>query len=147
MKVILLTDIKKLGKKDDIVQVSDGYAINFLIKQNLATPANTKGLSNLNKQKQDDQDKQEQLKQKALKDKEELEKLVLTFNIKAGNNGKVFGSISSKQIQQELLTKGYDIDKRKFINSNPINSLGYNNIQIQLHKDIICTIKVLLEDK
>lgn len=146
MKVILLNDVKKVGKKDEIVEVSDGYAKNFLIKQNLAVACSNDALDKLNKQKEDEKNRQIKLKEIAIEYKNKLEKDEFVFYVKS-DKGKVFNSISTKQLAEEMEKKGYKIDKRKIIDNHPITTLGYNNIKIELYKDVIGVIKVLLKEK
>lgn len=144
MKVILLQDVKKQGKKDEIIEVSEGYANNFLIKNGLAKPANEGNKKQLNRvleeRKQDELDlinKCEELKTK-------LASINLKFKVKTGAQDKVFGNISSKQIYEELKNSGFDIDKKKICVANPIDVLGTHYVEIKLHKKVIATIKVTL---
>lgn len=145
MKVIFLKDLKGQGKKEEIKEVKDGYAMNFLIKKGFAVPLNDKNLQNLkNIQAKRQADDKENRKEASIL-KEKLEKLVLTFKVKTGEQDRVFGSISVKQIKEELLKQGYKIDKNQIELENNITSLGYHNVSIILYKDIKATIKVSLE--
>ncbi len=144
MKVILLQDVKKQGKKDQIINVSDGYANNFLIKNGLAVPANENGKKNLQRELDIRAQKEEELIEQCEKIKKEIASLNITFKVKTGKNDQVFGTISSKQINEELKKKGYEIDKKKIMLDHPIDSLGSHNVKIELHKKVIAEIKVTL---
>ena len=144
MKVILLQDVKKQGKKDQIINVSDGYANNFLIKNGLAVPANENGKKNLQRELDIRAQKEEELIEQCEKIKKEIADLNITFKVKTGKNDQVFGTISSKQINEELKKKGYEIDKKKIMLDHPIDSLGSHNVKIELHKKVIAEIKVTL---
>ena len=146
MKVIFIKDLKKQGKVNDVKEVSDGYAINYLIKNGYAVKY-TKTSSNILDKDLKNKKKQEEIEiENANKIKKELEKLVLEFKVKA-NNGKVFGSVSNKQICDELLKKGYKIDKKNIDNKQSISSLGMHVIKINLHKKVSCDLRVQLIEK
>ncbi len=148
MKVILIQDVKKVGKKGEIVTVADGYGQNFLIKNKLGVLATQYGKEIVAQNKEQERLQDLENKKNAEKLKETLEKLVLEFTLKAGKDGRTFGSISTKNIVEELHSK-YDIkiDKRKFIDARPIQALGYTNLKIELYKDVIATIRVHLQEK
>ena len=148
MKVILKEDVKKLGKKGDIVTVADGYGQNFLIKNNLAVLATEYGKELVAKEKEEARLKDLENKKEAEALKERLETLTLEFALSSGKNGRTFGSVSTKNLAEELL-KRHDIkiDKRKFINAHPIQALGYTQLKIELYKGVIATIKVHLHEK
>ena len=145
MKVIFLKDLTGQGKKEEIKEVKDGYAMNFLIKKGYAVPLNDKNLQTLktNQKEREIQDKENRTL--AQKEQEKLEKVILKFKVKTGEQDRVFGSISSKQIREELTKKGYKIDKNQIDLENNLTTLGYHNVSISLYKDIKATIKVLLE--
>jgi large subunit ribosomal protein L9 len=146
MKIILLEDVKNVGKKGNILEVADGYARNFLIRNKLAVEATTQSKAILEQQKQQkiDQEKEDIKNAEALKLK--LTEITLVFPVKTGENGKVFGSISSKQISEELLKKHkITIDKRKILDEGPFNTVGFYNVQIELHKQVIAIIKIQLK--
>ena len=145
MKVIFIKDVKGQGKKDEIKEVKDGYAMNYLIKNKLAVPytqtSNKRLNEELNTRKiQNENDIKEA---KILKDK--LSKEKIKFKVKTGEQDKVFGSISSKQIKDELDKLGYKIDKKKIIIDTPITSLGHHFVEIELHKEVTGKLEVILE--
>lgn len=141
MRVILLSDVKKLGKKNDVVEVSDGYARNFLIARGLAVQETKTSKSILDKTKELEKENIEELRKEALALKDKIEVKEFIFKVKAGKEGKVFGSISTKQIVAKLEEEGIKIDKRKIINSEPITTLGITNVKIELFKGVIASIK------
>ena len=148
MKVILLEDVKSLGKKGEIVNVNDGYARNFILKKNLGLEATGKNLNDLKLQQQNAaKDAKEKLEaaQALAKD---LEDKSITVKIQAGVEGKVFGSISSKEIALEAKKQlGMDIDKKKIVIPDAIKSLGTYNVNIKLHKDVVGKLAVKVEAK
>lgn len=148
MKVILLEDVKTLGKKGEIVNVNDGYARNFILPKKLGLEATPKNLNDLKLQKKNEikvaQEKLDDAKAKA----KDLEGKSITVKIQAGANGKVFGSISSKEIAAEAKKQlGMDIDKKKIIIADAIKSLGTYKVQIKLHKDVLGSLDVKVEAK
>lgn len=143
MKVILTSDIKGVGKKDEIINANDGYARNFLFPKGLAVEANAKNMSLLQGRKDSANFKKEQEKEKANKIKEELSNIMLTIKVKAGENGKIFGSITSKEISSELKKqKNIEIDKKKINLKEPIKELGAFIIDIKLYEGIIGKLKI-----
>ena len=144
MKVILLSDVKHVGKKGEIKEVSDGYARNFLIARKLAVQATSGSMDVLNKQNEAENQKQAQLKDEAIALKDELAKKEFVFKVKCGKDGRVFGSVSTKLIQEELQKQGYKIDKRKILSNQPIQSLGYTNVDVELYKGVIAQVRVHL---
>ncbi|MEA4875705.1 50S ribosomal protein L9 [Anaerorhabdus sp.] len=147
MKVILLNDVKKVGKKGEILEVADGYARNFLIAKGFAVQATNKSMEILQDQKEEQRQNEAELEKKAKELKEKLKEITLEFTLNS-KNGRVFGSISTKQIVEELAKK-YDIhvDKRKFIDTNPVGSLGYSHVKVELYKNVIGEIKCLIKEK
>lgn len=148
MKVILLQDVKKVGKKNEIVEVSDGYARNFLIAKKLAVAASSTSLEVLNNQKQADKEQELELERQANELKKQLETITLNFKVKVGAGGKVFGSVSTKAIVEKL-KKDFDItvDKRKFISDITASSLGTTRFKVDLyHNKVIGEIKVVLSE-
>ena len=143
MKVILLKDVKKLGKKDAIVDVSDGYASNYLFPNRLAVPVTNKSKEILSKQQEDARIAEENAKKAAQELANKLENIEVVFKTKIGKEGKMFGSISLKQIEEEMLAQhNIQIDKRKFIDKGPLDSLGIYRLKIELHKGVVGIIKV-----
>ncbi len=140
MKIILLEDVKKHGKKGEIIEVKDGFGINYLVKNKLGVVANTVSLSKLEKEKQEKQSKENEKRKQALEIKDEIEKEILTFYLKSGEKGKTFGSVSSKQIEEAL--KKYNIDKRKIRINNSISSFGQYIVDIELYKNVLAQIKI-----
>ena len=144
MKVIFLKDVKGQGKKDEIKEVKDGYGMNFLIKNGYAVMATETGVKRL-RTEQEENKLQEQLNIKECEQiKQKLEKIPLKFQVKTGASDQVFGSISTKAIADELKKKGFDIDKRKISLDNSLSCLGYHEVDIELHKEVIAKIKVQL---
>lgn len=145
MKVIFIKDLKKQGKINEVKEVSDGYAINYLIKNGYAVKY-TKTSSNILDQ---DIKKKEQMEQENIKVaqelKEKIEKLTIEFKV-SSNQGKVFGSISSKQIAEELAKKGIKINKKN-IEANDLNTLGVHEVTVQLHKKVAAKLSVALKEK
>ena len=148
MKVILLEDVKKVGKKGSIVDVSDGYGANFLIPKKLAVLV-TKTSLEIKKTQDDNKAKEEEIKkQNAIELKEKIKDLVVEIKLGTGKEGKLFGAISSKEIVEEYKKQfNIELDKRKFLNFNPISSLGYVKIEIELYKDVIGVITVHVSEK
>ena len=145
MKVIFIKDLKKQGKVNEIKEVSDGYATNYLIKNGYAVKY-TKTSSNILDQdiKKKEQEEKENIK-KAEELKKKLEALSISFKV-SSNKGKVFGSISSKQIGEELNKKGIKIDKKQ-ISAQNLNTLGVHEVGIKLHKKVIAKLRVQLIEK
>ena len=143
MKVVLLENVKILGKKDEIVEVSDGYARNVLISKKLALEATKENINNLKLKNKNEEKKEENLRRIAEENKAKLEKTNISLKIKAGANGKTFGSITSKEIADEIKNKtGIDVDKKDILLDEGIKIIGIYDVKVKLHKDIIATIKV-----
>lgn len=148
MKVILLQDVKKVGKKDQIIEVSDGYASNFLIPKKLAVPYTDRNISQLEANKAKVIANEKALKAQALENKKVLETKELVFILAIGNSGKAFGAITAKKIEEEVKAKfKVEVDRKKFINFHPINQLGVTLINVELYKDVVATIEALVKDK
>ncbi|MBD9201803.1 MAG: 50S ribosomal protein L9 [Eubacterium ventriosum] len=148
MKVILLEDVKSLGKKGEIVNVNDGYARNFILPKKLGLEATSKNLNDLKLQKQNDEKVAQEKLDAAKALAEEIKEKSITVKIQAGVEGRVFGSISSKEIALEAKKQlNMDIDKKKIIIPDAIKSLGTYNVNIKLHKDVTATLRVKVEAK
>ena len=148
MKVILLEDVKSLGKKGEIVNVNDGYAGNFILPKKLGLEATSKNLNDLKLQKQNDEKVAQEKLDAAKALAEEIKEKSITVKIQAGVEGKVFGSISSKEIATEAKKQlNMDIDKKKIVIPDAIKSLGTYNVNIKLHKDVTATLAVKVEAK
>ncbi|MEG0076990.1 50S ribosomal protein L9 [Anaerorhabdus sp.] len=147
MKVILLSDVKKVGKKGQVLEVADGYARNFLISKGLAVQATAKSMEILEDQKEEARQNAADLEKQAIALKERLKEITLEFTLNS-KNGRVFGSVSTKQVAEEL-SKKFDIhvDKRKFIDTDPISGLGYTTVKAELYKNVIGEIKCHVKEK
>ena len=143
MKVILKSDIKGVGKKDEIINASDGYARNFLFPKNLAVEANEQNMSKLKAKQDSNAFKKSQEKEEAKKVAEKLSKILLKVPVKTGENGKIFGGVSSKEIS-DLLKENYgiNIDKKKIDLKETIKTTGIQNIVIKLYEGVIGNLKI-----
>lgn len=141
MKIILVEDIKKLGKKGDVLDVKDGQARNHLIPNNLAIEANKKNLNALNSKNESIERIDFQNKQAALDISNQLQKERLIFKVKE-NAGKLFGSITTLSIYEELVKLGYKVNKRNIDLKKPINTLGDFKVKIKLYNEVFCNISI-----
>ena len=142
MEVIFIKDLKGQGKKGEIKKVKDGYGQNFLIKNGYAVLKTKENEQKLNQEKKLKEKETEKNKEQAEKDKKTLEKEVLEFKVKTGDQDKVFGSISIKQVKDELTKKGYKIEKNQIEIPSPIASLGFHTVIIKLFPGIEAKVKV-----
>ncbi|MFD1851012.1 50S ribosomal protein L9 [Oceanobacillus bengalensis] len=148
MKVIFLKDVKGKGKKGEVKNVSDGYARNYLLKNKLAEEATTGSLKVLDAKKRKDAELEQKEKDEAIQLKEKLASLTVEIKAKAGDGGRLFGSITSKQIAETLeKQQGIKIDKRKMDLAQPIRALGFTNVPVKLHNEVSGVIKVHVEEK
>lgn len=134
MKVIMLKDVRNVGKKDEVKEVSDGYGRNYLIKRGLAIAYTEGSKKVLNQQLEQKKEEEAQLKKEAEAVAEKLKETPIEFALKAGKEGQVFGSVSSKQIVEELNKKGIKVDKRKIQMENAISSLGTTKVKVDLYR-------------
>ncbi|MFD1359503.1 50S ribosomal protein L9 [Fictibacillus halophilus] len=142
MKVIFLQDVKGKGKKGEVKNVSEGYARNFLFPKNLASEATSGAMAALQGQQKSEEKKQQAQLEEAEALKAKLAEMTITIKTKTGEGGRVFGSVTSKQIADGLKEQGIKIDKRKIELADPIKSLGYTNVPIKIHSQVTGTVKV-----
>lgn len=148
MKVILLKDVKNVGKKDDICEVSQGYGANYLIKNNLAVMYSATAKNVLDKQIKARADEEAANKAKALENAEKLKNITLEFVAQSAKDGRMIGTISPKEICDKLKeVSGIEIDKRKFVDKYPVNAFGYSRLKIELHKGVVGTVNVHVSPK
>ena len=148
MKVILTADVKNQGKKGDIVEVSDGYARNMLIKKNLGVEATPKAINDLKLRKQNDDKVAKENLDKAKEFAKEIETWNIETKVKTGEGGKTFGSVSSKEIASAVKEQyGKTIDKKKIVLDEPIKSLGTYEVKLKLHPEVTATMKVHVSEK
>jgi large subunit ribosomal protein L9 len=142
MKVIFLKDVKGQGKKGEVKTVSEGYARNFLIPRGLVSIASDGNVKQLEQQSNAEKKKRDQEKERAEKLAEQIEALTIQIKAKSGEGGRLFGSITSKQIADELEGRKIKIDKRKIELGDPIRGLGVTEVPIKLHSEVKATLKV-----
>ncbi len=146
MKVILLQEVKKLGDRGDVKEVSNGYARNFLIPKGLAMEATPKALKDLETQKKTLERKEQDEKEKMEALAEKLKGVKVTLSARVGEGGKLFGSVTSKDIAQKLQEQGYNVDRRKIDLGEPIRGLGSYTVTLKLHPEISAEIEVIVEE-
>ena len=139
MKIIFLKDVKNQGKKGELKEVKDGYA-KFLIKEGSAVQQTKGSLKHLETENEKKRQEDQRLTEEAKKLKKELEKEKISFTVRTGEKDKVFGSVSVKQIKEKL--EKYKLDKKQIIIKNPISSLGFHEVEIDLYKDIKANLKI-----
>ena len=143
MKVILLDNIKGVGKKDEIINASDGYARNYLLPKKLAVEANAENMSKLNNKKESAIYKKDQEKQNAEELAKKLKGIMLKIKVKAGENGKIFGGVTSKEISENLKSQyNFVVDKKKIELKDTIKTLGSFNVSIKLFEGITANLRI-----
>ncbi len=147
MKVILLKDVKAQGKKGDVINVNDGYANNFLFKNNLAVPANQANVNTNNKQKEAEAKRIAEETAAAKQLAAKLVDVTLEFAIEVGERGKAFGSISGKEISEELAKLGYEVDKKNIVLDKAIKTTGAFEVELKLYKGVACKLRVNVKAK
>lgn len=148
MKVVLTDNVKGIGKKLDVVDVSEGYARNYLIPRKLARPADNQSLSEANTKKAAIKFKQDTERDLAIQKKEKIEQITLEFGLKTAEGGKLFGSVTSKEIGDKLKEKsGIEIDKKKIILEDAIKVTGTYTTKVKLYEGIVANLKVKVLDK
>ena len=147
MKVLLLADVKGTGKKGEIKEVADGYAKNFLLKNGKARIADNSALSENKMKKASDAFHKEVELQAAKELAKKLSNVKLKLEIRCGENGKTFGSITSKEVSDELKTLGFDVDKRKIEIKQPLKAIGSYTITARLHPEVPCSFSVEIVSK
>ena len=148
MKVILLDNIKGVGKKDEIINANDGYARNFLLPQKKAVEANNANLAKLKAKQDSNNFKKEEERKQAEIVKSKIEKILLKIEVQAGENGKIFGGVTSKEISDQLKNKyNLDVDKKKIELKDTIKTLGMFEVNIKLFENVIAKLKVDVIEK
>lgn len=142
MKVILKSDVKGVGKKGEVKEVATGYAVNFLLKKNLAVEATPANLKALQREQEAAKKEAEQKLRQAQELAAQLEKESIQLKAKAGEGGRLFGAITNKQIADLLKEKNYPIDKRKIVLDEPIRTLGVHPVVVKLHPEVTATVKI-----
>lgn len=147
MKVILLQDVKSVGKSGDVVEVSDGYAKNFIFKKKLGIPADSKNLNDLKLKKANDEKVAAENLAAARQFGKQIETKTVVVKLKAGEGGKTFGSVSSKEIAQEAKSQfDIDIDKKKIVLPEAIKTFGTFDVPVKLHPQVTANLKVKVEE-
>ncbi|KEQ22200.1 50S ribosomal protein L9 [Paenibacillus tyrfis] len=142
MKVILLKDVKGQGKKGEVKEVSEGYATNFLFKQQLAAPASDAAMKTLEQQKKAEDRKKAQEKADAQELGKKIGELTVQLKAKSGADGRLFGAVSNKQVAEALEKQGIKLDKRKIVMDEPIRTLGVTEVVVKLHPEVTTKLKV-----
>lgn len=144
MKVVLLQDVKAQGKKDQIIEVSDGYAQNFLIKKGLARQVNAQAINEVSQRKAAEQRRLEIEKQEAKDLYDKLNGASINVKVKCGESGKLFGSVTSKEIAENLNEQGFAIDKKKIVLKENLKQLGTTQVDIKVYTGLVAKVNVVL---
>ncbi len=148
MKIILLQDVKTLGKKGDIIEANDGYARNYILPKKLGIEANAKNMNDLKLQKANQEKIAKEVLEAAKDLAKDLETKEVVLTMKAGESGKVFGSVSSKEIAQAFKEQcGTEIDKKKIVLTDPIKTFGTFDVKVKLHPQVTGTLKVKVKEQ
>ncbi|MDF2950833.1 MAG: ribosomal protein [Anaerocolumna sp.] len=148
MQIILTQDVKSLGKKGELVNISDGYARNFILPKKLGLEATPKNLNDLKLQKAAEEKKQKEILEEAKVFAKELESKIIEVKIKAGEGGRTFGSVSTKEIATVLkIDFGYEIDKKKLQLNDPIKTVGMHTVPVKLHPQVTAELKVKVSEQ
>jgi large subunit ribosomal protein L9 len=142
MKVFLKEDVKNLGKIGDVVNVAEGYARNFLMPKKFAVEANTKNLKEFEHNKRTIQEKAAKIKNASKATADKLSALTLKIMAKAGEEDKLFGSVTTMDIAEAFKTEGFEIDKKKILLGEPIKRLGEYTVEVKIHSEVNATVKV-----
>jgi len=142
MKVILKDDVKNVGNMGDIVKVADGYARNYLVPRGLAVEASTKNIKSIEHEKRIIQEKAKKIKSSAQDLSDRISKVTLVMKATAGEEGKLFGSVTTMDIAEALKNEGFDIDKKKISLDEPIKRLGEHTVNVKIHPEITTNVTV-----
>lgn len=146
MKVLLLQDVKAQGKKGEIIEVNDGFARNCLIKKGLAVQADSKIINEIKQKEAAEARRKELERQEAVKLAQRLKGYVIKLKAQCGENGKMFGSVTSKEISDALLAQGFDVDKKKIVVKDPIKSLGTYSVEVKVYANVSVDVNVVVHD-
>lgn len=147
MKVLLTADVKPHGKKGEIVEVNDGYARNFLIKKGLAKEASAQIINEVNQKNKAEAHRKELERQAAEALTKELDGKTFKVAIQCGENGKMFGSVTAKEIAEAITVAGYDIDKKKVVLKEPIKSMGVYSVELKTYANMQATVSIVVQAK
>ncbi|KHO61605.1 50S ribosomal protein L9 [Thermoanaerobacter sp. YS13] len=142
MKVILVKDVKNVGKAGEVINVSDGYGRNYLLPRGLAIEATESNIKVLNEKKKAEEKKRQQELEEAKEMAQKLSNLSLVLKVKAGENGKLFGSVTSKDVEEALKEKGFDIDKKKISFDETVKTTGTYYVDIKLYQGVTAKVKI-----